>query len=171
MHHHNTLHDHQHSHPHFNVPTLAHEVARRKAPIPDLRFEYSYLRSIRPYIRCHTRHSSVPTDKNPQERYGKAYEDGHHGNGWRHLERDDEDSEDTITVHWKGVLWITMRDQVVLPLIQGALWGLASYWIPSVIRACFRVRRMLKPHQEGKGVGWLRGWVQGLGLSPKSQQT
>lgn len=53
-------------------------------PLPDLRFEQSYLASLR-----------------------------------------DVDN-------WKGVLWVTGRDQVVLPLVQGMLWtlGLAGwrYW-------------------------------------------
>jgi hypothetical protein len=31
-------------------------------------------------------------------------------------------ASEIIHVQWKKVIWITIRDQVISPLVQGALW-------------------------------------------------
>ncbi|THH11440.1 hypothetical protein EW145_g670 [Phellinidium pouzarii] len=62
--------------------------------IPDLRFEQSYLKSIAPYVQ--TRRIS--------------------GAG------DDSNSVEVIGVEWRNVMWITVRDQLISPLLQGAIW-------------------------------------------------
>ncbi|KAF2461928.1 hypothetical protein BDY21DRAFT_330019 [Lineolata rhizophorae] len=75
-------------------------------PLPDLRFEQSYLKSI---------------------------------------ERADG---------WKGVLWITVRDQVLFPFLQGTLWELIRY----------KWRHMNREHKfSGQNVGArIRRWWWGV---------
>ena len=76
--------------------------------IPDLRFEYSYLKSIAPYVRTRRiaatsvdeKHSTAEVDDDTQE-------DG---------------SVEVVSIDWRKVAWITTRDQVISPLIQGAVW-------------------------------------------------
>ncbi|KAI9700354.1 MAG: hypothetical protein M1836_002369 [Candelina mexicana] len=107
------------------IPYSTIKPIRRKAalpPLPDLRFEQSYLASIR-----------------------EAREGG----------------------EWGRVGWITVRDQVFLPLLQGTLWTLAlsgwRFWNRSAgfsgRTAGSRIRRWWwgvnnwKIPEEGKGVG------------------
>ncbi|KAI9721511.1 MAG: hypothetical protein M1812_002273 [Candelaria pacifica] len=113
------------------IPYSTIKPVRRKAnlpPLPDLRFEQSYLASIR-----------------------QAEEGG----------------------EWGKVGWITVRDQVFLPLIQGTLWTLAlsgwRFWNRSARfsgkSAGSRIRRWWwevnnwKIPEEGKGQGELAGEV------------
>lgn len=70
--------------------------AKHVAVIPDLRFERSYLKSIAPYVR--TRRVAAGADG-----IGEARE--------------------VVDVEWKKVLWITARDQLFSPLVQGSLWS------------------------------------------------
>ena len=92
---------------------------RHVPPIPDLRFEYSYLRSVRPLVhveRVHSQSSPGVDEKGkgvvldiskpptaatitPQER---------------------------ITIQWIRLIWITTRDQVLSPFLQGALWCVSA---------------------------------------------
>jgi len=128
----------------------------RLLAIPDLRFEYSYLRSILPYIRLERSTStSVPTSVQPQ--------------------RNDNTSptpvltSEIIHVQWGKVIWITVREQVINPLLQGTLWALASYYL-TPFSAQLGSKMGTFAHQriaskEGSGVGWLRGWAKNLGLS------
>lgn len=93
----------------------------RLLAIPDLRFEYSYLRSIRPYIRLERSTSaSAPMSVHPVD---PALED--------ETQRNDIDktispipvlTSEIIHVQWGKVIWITVRDQVISPLLQGTLW-------------------------------------------------
>lgn len=107
--------------------------SRSRLPvIPDLRFEYSYLRSVRPYIHIERSTSaSVPTDVHPVE---PAFED--HEYERINIPGDQKETEgndktlsptpifasEIIRVQWGKVIWITVRDQVISPLLQGALW-------------------------------------------------
>ncbi|GFZ46242.1 hypothetical protein JCM24511_04489 [Saitozyma sp. JCM 24511] len=90
-------------------------------PMPDLRFEQSYLLSIRPFLTPRpTRHAvadrgPVPVD----EKKGGA--------GASLLEPAQDDAVfhwgREVDVDWRMVSWVTIRDQVISPLVQGALWG------------------------------------------------
>lgn len=62
--------------------------------IPDLRFEQSYLKSIAPYITTRR----VPSGE------------------------EEEEGLEVVGVEWRKVLWITTRDQLISPLLQGAIW-------------------------------------------------
>lgn len=74
----------------------------RLPPIPDLRFELSYLRSIRPYI--HILGSNTSSNIDEKDTNNAAAK------------------EESIEVEWGHVLWVTARDQIMSPLFQGALW-------------------------------------------------
>jgi hypothetical protein len=65
-------------------------------PIPDLRFEQSYLKSIARYVR-------VRKVDSPSE----AEYDG---------------QQLAVVIDWRRIAWITTRDQVISPLVQGAVW-------------------------------------------------
>ncbi len=61
--------------------------------IPDLRFEQSYLKGVSKFV--HTEH----IDDGSKE---------------GHLE--------VVNVDWGSVGWVTFRDQLFMPLLQGFLW-------------------------------------------------
>jgi len=100
------------------------QVRQRKPhlpPIPDLRFEHSYLRSIassvhverlhpprRPYIRATATYDETLLQKEGLDaiRQNKPVE--------------------VITVQWGRLFWVTTRDQVIAPLLQGAVWCVLS---------------------------------------------
>ncbi len=85
---------------------------------------------------------------------------------------------------WQSVVWVTMRDQVVSPLLQGVLWcvpsteaydpyvnltpvyrGTAAVFIQPLLRSVFGVRSQQhapKPVREGSAAGWLRQWARAL---------
>lgn len=156
---------------------------RRGPQIPDFRFEYSYLRSIRPYVHV----ERLEPTRSPAED-GK----GESGAG---SDRETAVLREIIEINWGRLLWITMRDQLLSPFAQGAVWCVL---LPRVLRAwrtCLRrayryvyrgvVLHHLKllwsgPGQrvrawwarggtsdtrrrvEGHGVSWLRNWVSSV---------
>jgi Autophagy receptor ATG43 len=85
---------------------------------------------------------------------------------------------------WKSVVWVTMRDQVISPLIQGVLWcvtdvssfallildvalnrGTASIFIQPLLRSLTWWRSSphnLHPSKEGSAASWLRQWARSL---------
>jgi len=130
---------------------------RRIPPLPDLRFESSYLRSIRAYVHVERLKAERRDEK------GKGIATG------------DETSEglrEVVTVQWGKVVWVTTRDQILSPLLQGAVWGVVGYFLrPAMIVLKARIRAwwargaIYSPNgrkQEGLGVGWLRNWVGGF---------
>lgn len=97
----------------------------RQPVIPDLRFEHSYLRSIRPYIQIERStvpsiHPVDPVHEDPE------YETIHMPSGEKKTDGNDKTSmsptSEIIHVQWGTIIWITVRDQVISPLVQGALW-------------------------------------------------
>ncbi|KAJ3874216.1 hypothetical protein F5051DRAFT_417385 [Lentinula edodes] len=98
-----------HSRPHF-------------PPLPDLRFEVTYLKSIQPYIRFHQHPTNAKTkipDFAEVDRITSMKTES-----LKILE-----GEEVIEIEWMGVLWITVRDQIISPLIQGTLWALVSFYV------------------------------------------
>ena len=124
----------------------------RLLAIPDLRFEQSYLRSIAAHLHTQQttagrrssgdpsgqaasnegaewreiRVTEVSTSKEPK---GKSKvvefreELGHAGDLGQHpISRIDTVPINVVHVDWSGVAWITLRDQFISPLLQGALW-------------------------------------------------
>ncbi|KAH9836311.1 uncharacterized protein C8Q71DRAFT_761791 [Rhodofomes roseus] len=135
---------------------------RRMPAVPDLRFEQSYLASIKPYV--HIERSVVEQPVVDEKGKGKAAELPGEGDG-------SEVTTEVITVQWGRVTWITTRDQIISPLLQGALRGLAGVFLtPLLFDAGAKFRawwakgayRLDRPAQEGHGVGWLRNWIGSL---------
>lgn len=138
----------------------AHHSRRRIPAVPDLRFEYSYLRSVRAYVHIERLEAS-----------------GHRDEKGKGVARDDEtlallEPREVVTVQWGKIIWITMRDQVISPLLQGAVWGVAGHFLrPAIqvvrtrVRAWWARGAIYNPNgvkHEGSGVGWLRHWVGGF---------
>ncbi|OBZ67667.1 hypothetical protein A0H81_12358 [Grifola frondosa] len=139
--------DPPHHHPHRRIPA-----------VPDLRFEYSYLRSIAPYVRVERQ--ILQQTSFSEKGKGKAVET---------TER--EAASEIVQVQWGPLLWITTRDQVISPLLQGTLWAIVSlflrpWWIAlgSDIRSWWArgASRNGSPEIEGHGVQWLRNWMSAL---------
>ncbi|KAI0806233.1 hypothetical protein BC629DRAFT_1486393 [Irpex lacteus] len=138
---------HPHHHPH-------HDDHRRGIPpLPDLSFERTYIKSIKRHI--------------------------HHSDS--NILEGDSDHTELVTLHrreaesvrldWGKVALVTVRDQMLMPFLQGAIWGLTTiYLIPRVnaVRRAFSLwwRRGnligVGRKGEGEGVGALRGWISGL---------
>ncbi|BEJ16080.1 hypothetical protein CspHIS471_0506850 [Cutaneotrichosporon sp. HIS471] len=88
------------------------EAARRRVratmpPIPEMRFEQAYLRSLMPAL-----HSKAGGDVKIDIAGGKE-----------------------VAVVWNKAAWITVRDQVISPFLQGAFWGILSLISGSVTAA------------------------------------
>ena len=91
-------------------------LVKRHPPIPDFRFEFSYLKSIAPYVQHHlpSRWTQQPNRHiNESEEEGCASDDD---------DGSDVSAHDEIIIRWRSVVWVTLRDQLMLPLIQGILW-------------------------------------------------
>ncbi|KAJ8081814.1 hypothetical protein PM082_007660 [Marasmius tenuissimus] len=100
-------------------------------PIPDLRFENSFLSKLHPFVQ-----------------FRRAEGDG---------------KAEVIEIQWGHVFWVTMRDQVLSPLVQGTLFAILGFYFSPLSSRLGR--KLKKSRKEGLGVGWLRGWIQNLGLS------
>ena len=149
-----------------------HELAhppKPALPIPDLRFEYSYLRSIRPFVKL-IRTATLPLavtktheDDEDFERVEKEKEENGEESTAAALTK-----SETLDIQWKRVIWATTRDQLLTPFFQGALWALASFylspWGSGVGKKMGSYVRSKLP-AEGSGSAWLRGVVRQLGLS------
>jgi len=156
--------------------------SRSRLPvIPDLRFEYSYLRSVLPYIQIErSTTASVLTDLHPADP-AHEYERINIPGDQEETEGNDKIllptqatttpilASEIIRVQWGKVIWITVRDQVVSPLLQGALWALASYYItPFSAQLGSKVGTFVHeriPSKEGSAIGWLRTWGKSFGVS------
>ncbi|KZT04514.1 uncharacterized protein LAESUDRAFT_682732 [Laetiporus sulphureus 93-53] len=145
---------------------------KRRAPaIPDFRFEQSFLRSIKPYV--HIERQIAEDIAAVATASGEKGAEKHETRVMLH---------EDIRVRWGRVMWITLRDQVISPLLQGALRGLASVFLSPLLvsfGASFRswwakgATRTEEHHTEGHGVGWLRNKMAELmtASSPASAST
>ncbi|KZT69977.1 hypothetical protein DAEQUDRAFT_765020 [Daedalea quercina L-15889] len=138
-----------------------HALPQRRIPaVPDLRFEQSYLASIKPYVHI----ERTPDKQLTSDVKGKGKAVDTQGCA-------SQVTAEVITVQWGRVVWITTRDQIISPLLQGALRGLAGVFLTPLLaeagakfhawwsKGAFRSDR---PGQEGHGVGWLRNWIGSL---------
>ncbi|KAF5352013.1 hypothetical protein D9758_009427 [Tetrapyrgos nigripes] len=128
-------------------------------PIPELRYELSYLRSIGRYVHVERNagpsHSHASSDDAETE---SLYE--------KSRKRDVKEAavgstgpSEIVTVQWAPLLWVTARDQVFAPLIQGCVWAVLSVYLSPIASQLGRsVVDRRKSIQEGLGVGWLRKW-------------
>ncbi|KAI0274145.1 hypothetical protein BGY98DRAFT_1099182 [Russula aff. rugulosa BPL654] len=66
---------------------------------------------------------------------------------------------------WRSVVWITIRDHAISPLLQGALWGTASIFVQPLLRSLMWWRYPgdnSRPQKEGSVAGWLRQWGRSI---------
>lgn len=104
------MHDDTRTGHHWHAKYLNEEEfkPRRKLPIPDLRFEQTYLSRIRSCLRIEPQTAPISEDGD----YVAA----------THVVPLINPSQQVISVDWCTVAYITLRDQVMMPLLQGILW-------------------------------------------------
>jgi len=129
--------------------------------IPDLRFENSYLKSIAPYVK--TRRIAAPGA------------DGKHSTEEIDIDIEEDGGAEVVAIDWRKVAWITTRDQVISPLIQGAVWGIASQFVRPILSflgSPFRSGRVtrsssspLPPKKESEFTQRFRSWSKSLTTS------
>ena len=105
---------------HFDLHASAHLHHTRIHGIPDLRFEYSYLCSVQPYIAI--RRSSDGGESRRVTVGNGTLRGAEDVEQERSLTTTANGPSEIITVEWGGIAWITARDQVISPLLQGFLW-------------------------------------------------
>ncbi|KAJ3809538.1 hypothetical protein EV368DRAFT_44044 [Lentinula lateritia] len=161
---------HEHLHEYSDRRSSAAHSRPHFPSLPDLRFEVTYLQSIQPYIRFHQRPANAKT-KIPDF----AEIDQITSMKTKSLKL--SEGEDLIEIEWLGVLWITVRDQIISPLIQGTLWALVSFYVsPFSARVGHGLVERLpalpaSTKKEGRGAGLLRDWLKGLGLSSSTRRS
>ncbi|KAJ7254629.1 hypothetical protein B0H12DRAFT_1233293 [Mycena haematopus] len=144
------------SHPPFVVHDPKHvdpetEQPRRAAlhNVPDLRFEYGFLRSVRPYFRLRNSDSKGKGKEKVTE------------------ETDVSGPGDTLEIQWLDVAWVTTRDQVLSPLLQGALWAIAGHFLTPLYG---QARSFIPSPPEGGIAKWLRSWAHSV-VTPSNSPT
>ncbi|KAK4687722.1 hypothetical protein P7C73_g2388, partial [Tremellales sp. Uapishka_1] len=151
-------------------------IKRAVPPMPDLRFEQSYLLSIRPFL------SPRPSKETVQEK-GAV---GEEKESKTLVESADDDSVfhwgREVDVNWKMVSWVTVRDQILSPLAQGIFWGFgslalgaSSVYLRSALYPASHTPRGRLVGGPGSsteaagggsavgGTGWWRSWVKSWG--------
>ncbi|KAG6907366.1 hypothetical protein DXG01_009187 [Tephrocybe rancida] len=98
------LHQPAHQHPGYNERDSAHPHQVHLPVIPDLRFEHSYLRSIQRFIIIRRSPAPLSDELEDEKRLLSP-----------------SLTTEVVDIQWSKVLWITTRDQVISPLVQGAL--------------------------------------------------
>jgi len=109
--------------------------SREKLPtIPDLRFEYSYLRGVRQYVHVERMYSVLTqqhrrmSTKELLDDQGKVGLPDVTSQGGSQRTSDQSTSpKEVIHVQWKKAIWATTRDQVISPFLQGAFWCVVSW--------------------------------------------
>ena len=90
-----------------------------------MRFKYSYLRGVRQYVQLERPAASEKGKEKAVDVDGGEEQEGEE-------ERGQEEgllslgTREIVQVQWGRILWITTRDQVISPLLQGALWCVVS---------------------------------------------
>ncbi|GAA6059083.1 hypothetical protein JCM10212_002054 [Sporobolomyces blumeae] len=110
-------------------------------PIPDLRYEQGILSSIRPFLHPVEGAASSSRDQAKEsarhELKVEAAEKAALATSQLTAERADrrpgtEQSEalmGPLRIEWSNVVYVLVRDQVVFPLLQGVLWGMAGIYL------------------------------------------
>lgn len=92
-------------HPRHPHTAFSRSEGKPRMAVPDLRFEQSYMRSVKPYIHL------------------EARPEGHTAHSARVDVLPIVDAERQIArVDWGKLVWVTTRDQLISPFLQGALW-------------------------------------------------
>lgn len=120
-------------HHHHPSPSLSRGLL---PAIPDLRFEQSYLKSIKGFVHV----EEVSLELGAVDEKGKKKAESLRGDEEHRalvIRRDVrpivDSSHHLLSVDWSQVVWVTTRDQVISPFLQGALWyALLPVYIPVI---------------------------------------
>ena len=110
------LHRHQHNHTRFPEDPTSHPHHPR-LPIRDLRFEYSYIHSIQSHVEFRRGTQGESTTNNDDTR-----SDEDESGCRKEKEPRPLSTYEVINIQWGKVAWITIRDQIISPLLQGTFW-------------------------------------------------
>jgi len=106
----------------FDPHDIEHEESstRKRLPIPDLRFEQVYLKRIQDCIHI----EPVARDVKEKGREQPPEVDAEDTEFIRstHVTPLINPSQQVVRVDWGKIVYITLRDQVMMPLLQGMLW-------------------------------------------------
>ncbi|KAH0826602.1 hypothetical protein J3R83DRAFT_4963 [Lanmaoa asiatica] len=152
----------------FDPHDIEHEEygPRKRLPIPDLRFEQIFLKRIQDCIHIEPVARDVK-EKGREQPVVIDTEDTEFTTS-THVTPLINSSQQIVRVDWGKIAYIALRDQVMMPLLQGMLWGvIGTYYRPFVVYARQSLRGSPVPTHpvEGEGVGWLRSWLKKLGFS------
>ncbi|CAD6916298.1 unnamed protein product [Tilletia controversa] len=142
--------------------------------MPDMRFEQSYLATIRGFVHELTpeegeqekravredRHGSHPdpADGAEEEEKKKTRKGGAKGDDEHKVVATVSRTSEpelwlgNLKIEWYPLLWVTFRDQIVSPLVQGAVWGIAGLALAQTRAFMLDRRRISTPgYQAGHG--------------------
>ncbi|KAF8601563.1 hypothetical protein BDV93DRAFT_608085 [Ceratobasidium sp. AG-I] len=169
------------------VHETPHSGSRSGLPIralPDLRFEQSYLLSLKPFV--HIRKEEVNSEEKSGAR-GTIEKPTVEGTalaeplGLDVVVRSAGVSKYGIPerVEWGEIAWVTIRDQIISPLLQGAVWGTASMFLaPLSKKLTLSLRELFvgpsshsppsptsapRTTRGQDNTDWLRSWARSLG--------
>jgi len=106
----------------------------------DLRFEQTYLKSIAPHVRLTT-----PASDESEKR----------GDLVRPEVRQ-------LDIAWGKVIWITTKDQVFTPLLQGMMWGTLSPWVQYFRGDSAPSPGKGRTSMTGAGIAKLQSWLSAI---------
>ncbi|KAG2041255.1 hypothetical protein BDR03DRAFT_991176 [Suillus americanus] len=137
------------------------EAAHRiRLPIPDIRFEQTYLSRVQTCLHVEEiagKGGGVDPPLSTDDSFTAA----------THVSPVITSSQQITRIDWGKLAWVTVRDQVIMPLLQGMLWGVVgTYYHPfvGVMKNSLRGKPALTLPVEGEGVGLLRSLAKKLGL-------
>ncbi|GAA5887713.1 hypothetical protein JCM5296_004466 [Sporobolomyces johnsonii] len=139
--------------------------------VPDLRFEQGVLASIRPFLHVAVPDhdlASAPVKEDKHEAKVEAAGDAALASANLTAEGDAQGRTASdvlmgpLSIEWSKVVYVIVRDQVVFPLLQGVLWGMAGIWLNG-LWSWNRARLAAKSGGPRRGTG--PGLLARLGLS------
>ena len=107
-----------------DYPLYPHDIEqdvytpRKRLPIPDLRFEQVYLKRIQDCIHIGPRDVKEKGKVLP----GVVEIDDTDFTSSTHTTPLINSSQRIVRIDWGRIFYITLRDQVMMPLLQGMLW-------------------------------------------------
>ncbi|KAN0066371.1 hypothetical protein ACQY0O_000465 [Thecaphora frezii] len=133
--------------------------------IPDLRFEQSYLATIRSFL-----HETDKEEALQQKLHEQEVKNGPDYAKPRKVQKTRGEGETelwlgALRVEWVPLLYVTVRDQVFSPLIQGVTWGLGTLLLGKF--SAF-VRDGLQSSRQYRN--WQRSQANGSGASQPGRQ-
>ncbi|CCF53837.1 uncharacterized protein UHO2_00928 [Ustilago hordei] len=143
--------------------------------LPDLRFEQSYLATIRNFLHedppCSTSQDDSPEFNEKQDLTDEKEQDHHHEVEITRSNADKKGHElwlGNLRVELFPILYVTIRDQLLTPLVQGAVWGLGGLLLTQVrqyMSARVKVAKMSKGNAGPRGSN--PNILRSLGLSKR----